>query len=292
MSTSRRLSTCADSISHSHQQPVPGPSSMPSTFTTISAPLSSPIVVVQGGTPFTVLKTLHKKVKNLPKSIPIATKTGPLAGYCCDSRDLTKDIADNADVWEVWDGRLNVLILHSIPDLYPLITRGKYGLIALVQLMEHLVRDRNIDEGLLEGKVGRVIQAIDRYLRSIFFYFRFVPLLMISMFSVSASSKIHRGILSLPKHRAIQYPSLSQRDLSEKLRKEGGDHGSLRPLYPLSKFFCDTRSVSHSIIILLRWEAAREWKGTNSKGTAQEFDTFWESIQCEKDKLQVVSVPL
>ena len=119
---------------------------------------------MQGGAPFTVLKTLREKVKNLPKLIPIATKTGLLAGYCCDSRDLTKDIADNADVWEVWDGRLNVLISHSIPDLYLLITWGKYGLIVLVQLMEHLVCDRNIDEGLLEGKVGRVMEAIDRYL--------------------------------------------------------------------------------------------------------------------------------
>ena len=203
MSTSRRLSTRTDSISHSHWQPVPGSSSMPPTLATISAPLSSPLMAVQGGTPSTVLKTLREKVKNLPKSIPIATKTGPLAGYCCDSKELTKDITDNADVWEVWDGRLNVLISHSIPDLYPLITRGKYGLIALVQLMEHLIRDRNIDEGLLEGKIGRVIEAIDRYLRSLLSYFGFVHLLTISIFSVSASRKIHREILSLPKHHAI-----------------------------------------------------------------------------------------
>ena len=110
------------------------------------------------------MKTLHEKVETLPKSIPTAKKTGPLAGYCCDSVELTKDITADADVWEVWDQKLNVLILHRIPDIYPLVTRGKYGLIVLVQLLEHLIRDRKVDEGLLDGKVGHVIEAIDGYL--------------------------------------------------------------------------------------------------------------------------------
>jgi len=52
---------------------------------------------------------------------------------------LTMDIKDNMDVWEVWDQKLNVLILHRIPDIYPLVTQGKYGLTTLVQLLEHLV---------------------------------------------------------------------------------------------------------------------------------------------------------
>jgi len=110
------------------------------------------------------LKTLREKVENLPKSVPTAKKTGPLAGYCCDSVELTKDITADADVWEVWDQKLNILISHRIPDIYPLVTRGKYGLIVLVRLLEHLVRDRKVDEGLLDGKVGRVIDAIEGYL--------------------------------------------------------------------------------------------------------------------------------
>jgi hypothetical protein len=113
---------------------------------------------------FNVLKTLREKVENLPKSVPTARKTSPLAGYCCDPADLTKDIAVDADVWETWDQRLNVLIPHSIPEISPLVRRGKYGLIGLVLLLEHLVRDRKVDEGLLDGKVGRLIEAIDRHL--------------------------------------------------------------------------------------------------------------------------------
>ena len=110
-----------------------------------------------------MLKTLCEKVENLPKSVPTAKKTGLLAGYCCNSAELTKDVTAEVDVWEIWDQKLNVLISHSIPDIYPLITRGKYGLIALVRLLEHLVHNRKVDEGLLEGKVGCLMEAIDRH---------------------------------------------------------------------------------------------------------------------------------
>jgi hypothetical protein len=84
-------------------------------------PKSQPILPVQSTTPVTILKTLHKKVKTLLKSVPIAKKTSPLIGYCCDSLELMKDITDDINVWETWDQRLNVLIPHSIPDIYPLI---------------------------------------------------------------------------------------------------------------------------------------------------------------------------
>jgi len=106
---------------------------------------------------------LREKVEGLPKSVPTAKKTSPLVGYCCDLKELTRDITADADVWETWDPILNSLISHDIPDIHPMITWGKFGLIRLVQLLEHLVRDRKVNEGLLEGKVGRIIEAIDRY---------------------------------------------------------------------------------------------------------------------------------
>ena len=40
--------------------------------------------------------------------------------------------------------------------------------LSLVQLLEHLVCDHKVDEGLLDGKVGRVIEAIDRFLQILF----------------------------------------------------------------------------------------------------------------------------
>jgi hypothetical protein len=127
---------------------------MLSTLTAVSALNSSSIRHTQNGpVPFTILKMLCKRVESLPKSIPMAKKTGPLSGYSGKSTELMKDITADADVWETWDQRLNILIPHNIPDIYPLVMQGKYGLITLVQLLEHLVCDCKIDEGLLDGKV-------------------------------------------------------------------------------------------------------------------------------------------
>ena len=155
-------STCssqvpADSASRSQSNIptcTPPASVMPSASTLVNNNISIPS---------NILKTLREKVESMPKSVPLAKKTGPIAGYCCNPAELTKDIILDVDVWEMWDPRLNSLISHRISENHPLITRGKYGLIALVHFLEHLVRDRKVDEGLLEGKIGRIIEAIDRY---------------------------------------------------------------------------------------------------------------------------------
>lgn len=53
-----------------------------------------------------------------------------------------------------------------------------------------------------------------------------------------------------------------------------------------------TKSDFHLVIILFRWEAARDWKEANPKGTLQNFNIFWDSVQEDKDKLQVMFVLL
>jgi hypothetical protein len=100
------------------------------TLPAVSASNSSlvlPVVSAKTSMPFTILKTLHERVKNLPKSVPMARKTNPLAGYGCDPKELTSNIAADINVWETWDQRLNVLIPHSIPNVYSLVRQGKYS---------------------------------------------------------------------------------------------------------------------------------------------------------------------
>jgi hypothetical protein len=107
------------------------------------------------------LKTLREKVETLPAFIPLASTNDPLAHYSGDPTVLTSDIPADDEVWEAWDSKLTVLISQNIPDLYPLVTRGQHGLIGLVTFMEHLVRDRKVDEGMLTGKVERLMKAIN-----------------------------------------------------------------------------------------------------------------------------------
>ena len=68
-------------------------------------------------------------------------------------KDLMKDIPDK-EVWEVWDQKLNVLLLHDIEGLKPLVVQGQYGLVGLVWLLKYLVYDHKISEELLDGKFG------------------------------------------------------------------------------------------------------------------------------------------
>jgi hypothetical protein len=110
-----------------------------------------------------MLITLWEKVKKLPKAVPLANKTHILAGYSQSPQNLTSDIENNADIWEIWDQKLNVLLQCNDNDLRQLVVCGKFGLLGLVSLFEHLVQDRKVDKGLLEGKVKRLIDAIDAY---------------------------------------------------------------------------------------------------------------------------------
>ena len=110
-----------------------------------------------------VLLTLREKVEKLPNTVPIAEKTHILAVYSLSPQRLTSYREDDADVWEIWDQKLNVFLQGNDDDLKQLVVRGKLGLIGLVGFFEHLVRDRKVDEGLIEGKVKRLMDVIDVY---------------------------------------------------------------------------------------------------------------------------------
>ena len=113
--------------------------------------------------PCSVLIQLREKVNKLPKTVPLANKAHILAPYSHASEELTKDIQNDADIWETWDSKLTVLLPPSIDDLKQLVVHGKYGLSRLVSFFEHLVQDCKVDEGLLESKVKWVMDGIDAY---------------------------------------------------------------------------------------------------------------------------------
>jgi hypothetical protein len=139
----------------SDTSPNAGPSTNPSHATTCDARTAP---AASSASP--VLGTLRDRVENLPDTIPIANNMGDLAGFSNDPAALTKGLPDN-EIWEVWDPQLNALISQTISDIFPLVTCGNYGLIGLVRFFEHLVYTRNLDAGLLDGKIGRILQAID-----------------------------------------------------------------------------------------------------------------------------------
>jgi hypothetical protein len=119
-----------------------------------------------------VLSTLREKVEKLPRTVPVANKTHILAAYSQSPQNLTSDIQNDEDVWETWDQKLNVFLQCNDDDLKQLVVHGKFGLIGLAGFFEHLVRDRKVGEGLLEGKAKRLVDAIDVYVS---FFYQAVP---------------------------------------------------------------------------------------------------------------------
>jgi hypothetical protein len=68
---------------------------------------------------------------------------------------------DGEDAWEKFDGPLNTLLQKPPKELRYLVQVGEYGLIGLCRLLEYLIISHNVSGVLLEGKVGRLMQAID-----------------------------------------------------------------------------------------------------------------------------------
>jgi hypothetical protein len=100
----------------------------PSTSTNMGPPPPSVKTVSES---FALLKPVHQRVENLPKSIPLTKNMASLASFGGDPVSLTQG-TPNLELWEAWDCKLNALIPQAIPELSPLVTHGKYRLIGLV----------------------------------------------------------------------------------------------------------------------------------------------------------------
>jgi hypothetical protein len=166
-------SSNASSSTLSSNLQIPSESIIPNAHTKSQQPSSSKILNPNALPPAvsapsslsqpSVLSTLREKVEKLPRTVPVANKTHILATYSQSPQNLTSDIQNDEDVWETWDQKLNVFLQCNDDDLKQLVVRGKFGLIGLVSFFEHLVRDRKVGEGLLEGKAKRLMDAIDVY---------------------------------------------------------------------------------------------------------------------------------
>jgi hypothetical protein len=95
----------------------------------------------------------------LPRDVGIADETHPLAAF---SGDPTGCIDKDKDAWERFDGPLNMLLQKPTDELQHLVCIGEKGLIGLCCLLEYLVTDHQVSHVLFEGKLGCLMDAIDR----------------------------------------------------------------------------------------------------------------------------------
>ncbi|KAF9058752.1 hypothetical protein BDP27DRAFT_1432323 [Rhodocollybia butyracea] len=71
-----------------------------------------------------------------------------------------QDELAGSELWETWDPILNQLLQRPPEDTQKLIKGGKMGVEALYQVFAYLMKE-GVDLGLLEGKIGRVVNAIN-----------------------------------------------------------------------------------------------------------------------------------
>jgi hypothetical protein len=178
--------------------------------------------------------------------VPLAKKTHKLATYSCPPHTLTNGVTDD-ELWEVWDPTLNVLLPHEAKNLEALVVRGKYGLISLVGFLEHLVHDRHLDAGLLEGKVMRLMQAIDWYHFCLAFSARHADLILLALLKRLPPNlwfkhcqqlvpELCRRWENLFKHRQLLPKRFGRREKQQgPCRKADEDLGSLPTTRPPSR---------------------------------------------------------
>lgn len=105
-----------------------------------------------------LLRKLRLRVEALPPDVGTADENHPLAAFSGNPEGC---VGKDEDAWEMFDGPLNTLLQKPQEELRSLVRVGEKGLIGLCRLLEYLVVRQNVSGALLEGKVGRLIQAID-----------------------------------------------------------------------------------------------------------------------------------
>ncbi|KAF9536471.1 hypothetical protein CPC08DRAFT_771554, partial [Agrocybe pediades] len=105
------------------------------------------------------LSLLKQVISTLPDTVQTATPNDYLARYASNPRD---ELDDDSDVWEMADHALNVSFGFgkTAEEISSYVRRGQYGMDAVFQWMERLVKELGVSEALLEGKVERIIEAL------------------------------------------------------------------------------------------------------------------------------------
>jgi hypothetical protein len=126
-----------------------GPCTMP-VVSTVALPMPNTCAV-------SILAMLENATRALP-ALPKASKTDEIAIF---SQGVPTEL-DKEDAWEYLDPLLNHFLGFNRPveSISEALRGGENGLAGMVQYLKEFVSQYEIDEGLLEGKVQRLVRAI------------------------------------------------------------------------------------------------------------------------------------
>jgi len=104
-----------------------------------------------------ILAMLENATRALP-ALPEASETDEIAIF---SQGVPTEL-DKEDAWEYLDPLLNHFLGFNRPmeSISKVLCGGENGLVGMVRYLKEFVSRYEIDEGLLEGKVQRLVHAI------------------------------------------------------------------------------------------------------------------------------------
>ena len=104
-------------------------------------------------------KQLRQLVLCLSLTVPKGTSTDSISQFSASLRD---SIPAGEDAWEVIDKTLNNLLGYgkSTKQIAAQIRRGPLGADGLIRWLEACLEDLHIDEGLLQPKFDRLLDAL------------------------------------------------------------------------------------------------------------------------------------
>jgi hypothetical protein len=105
-----------------------------------------------------LLRNFRARIEGLPQELGEADASHPLAAFAGDPVGC---VEEGEDTWEKYDGPLNCLLQKPADELRQLVRVGEMGLIGLCRFLEYLVQHHQISGYLIEGKLERLMRAID-----------------------------------------------------------------------------------------------------------------------------------
>ncbi|KAI0054949.1 hypothetical protein BV25DRAFT_1816306, partial [Artomyces pyxidatus] len=126
----------------------------------IDTPTPSPVIPSLPQLSLGLIPRLRVAATRLPVDVPLATSQDVLARF---SGLPHLEVEDDQDPWEYADRALNAVIGYgaTVSEIADLMRRGPFGIDGLCAWLEGCVRDMGINPVLLEGKITRLLDAID-----------------------------------------------------------------------------------------------------------------------------------
>jgi len=105
-----------------------------------------------------LLRKFRTRIEELPQDVGEADENHPLAAFAGDPVGC---VEEDEDAWEKFDGPLNSVLQKPADELRLLVRVGERGLIGLCCFLEYLVQHHRVTGYLFEGKLERLMNAID-----------------------------------------------------------------------------------------------------------------------------------